>query len=75
VIVMAGTISEEGADRASFTNANGRTLDASAGTGSSLDWYVHCPRQIGAVDGSRTCSNPANVKNGLDHRSGQNPLI
>ena len=63
VIVMAGTISEEGADRASFTNANGRTLDANAGTGSSLDWYVHCPSQIGAVDGSRTCSNPAGVKN------------
>lgn len=63
VIVMAGTISEEGADRASFTNANGRTLAASAGTGSSLDWYVHCPSQIGAVDGSRTCSNPAGAQN------------
>lgn len=63
VIVMAGTISEEGADRASFTNANGRTLAASAGSGSSLDWYVHCPSQIGAVDGSKTCSNPSGVKN------------
>lgn len=40
VIVMAGTISEEGADRATFTSASGMTLAASAADGSSLDWYA-----------------------------------
>lgn len=60
VIVMAGTISEEGADRASFTDASGKVRSA---IGDHLDWYVSCPSQIGAVDGSKICSLPRGVKN------------
>src|SRR5207247_4809939 len=37
VIVMAGTIAEEGADRASFADSTGLTLTA---LGDGLDWYV-----------------------------------
>ncbi|MEQ1552076.1 glycoside hydrolase family 3 N-terminal domain-containing protein, partial [Sphingorhabdus sp.] len=40
VVMMAGTISEEGADRATFTAVNGQRLAAPAGTGSGLDWYA-----------------------------------
>ncbi|MEY5100271.1 MAG: hypothetical protein RJA36_2990 [Pseudomonadota bacterium] len=40
VIVMAGTISEEGADRATFTNTAGTALAESAAKGSTLDWYA-----------------------------------
>jgi beta-glucosidase len=40
VVMMAGTISEEGADRATFTAVNGRQLAASAATGGGLDWYA-----------------------------------
>lgn len=50
VIVMAGTVSEEGADRASFTASNGLTLAASAAAGSSLDWYVDLPNTIATVE-------------------------
>ena len=39
VVMMAGTISEEGADRASFTAVNGQRLAVSAATGGGLDWY------------------------------------
>ena len=39
VVMMAGTISEEGADRATFTAVNGQRLAASAATGGGLDWY------------------------------------
>jgi beta-glucosidase len=41
VVVMAGTISEEGADRATFTDASGKVLAASAAQGAGLDWYAH----------------------------------
>jgi beta-glucosidase len=40
VVMMAGTISEEGADRATFTAVNGQRLAAPAATGSGLDWYA-----------------------------------
>lgn len=46
VIVMAGTISEEGADRASFTSTAGSVLAASAAAGTSLDWYAASPSAI-----------------------------
>ena len=39
VVVMAGTISEEGADRATFTATDGKQLAASAALGNGLDWY------------------------------------
>lgn len=38
VIIMAGTISEEGADRASFATTAGTTLSA---VGDNLDWYTN----------------------------------
>jgi beta-glucosidase len=40
VVMMAGTISEEGADRATFTDVKGKQLAAPAAIGSSLDWYA-----------------------------------
>jgi beta-glucosidase len=40
VVLMAGTISEEGADRATFAAADGRELAAPAAHGSSFDWYA-----------------------------------
>ena len=40
VVMMAGTISEEGADRATFTDKTGKQLAAPAAAGSSLDWYA-----------------------------------
>lgn len=43
VIIMAGTISEEGADRATFTSTAGTQLDGSAATGNTLDWYTSGP--------------------------------
>ena len=49
VVIMAGTISEEGADRASFTSASGKTLAASAAAGSSLDWYAPRSNLIAAT--------------------------
>ena len=50
VVIMAGTISEEGADRASFAGASGKALAASAAEGSGLDWYVPNPNRIAAMD-------------------------
>lgn len=40
VVIMAGTISEEGADRATFTDTSGHQLATPAAEGSSLDWYA-----------------------------------
>jgi beta-glucosidase len=40
VVMMAGTISEEGADRATFTDVKGQRLAVSAATGGGLDWYA-----------------------------------
>ncbi|MBA4766129.1 MAG: glycoside hydrolase family 3 C-terminal domain-containing protein [Porphyrobacter sp.] len=40
VVIMAGTISEEGADRAAFTDITGKTLAQPAGAGNTLDWYA-----------------------------------
>ncbi|MFK4873496.1 beta-glucosidase [Novosphingobium sp. ZW T3_23] len=40
VILMAGTISEEGADRATFTVPSGKVLAGSAADGHGLDWYA-----------------------------------
>jgi beta-glucosidase len=41
VVMMAGTISEEGADRATFTDIKGKVLASPAALGGGLDWYVH----------------------------------
>lgn len=40
VVMMAGTISEEGADRATFTEINGKKLASPAALGGGLDWYA-----------------------------------
>jgi beta-glucosidase len=40
VIIMAGTIAEEGADRASFVDSTGLSITA---VGDGLDWYVAKP--------------------------------
>ncbi|MBB4858888.1 beta-glucosidase [Novosphingobium chloroacetimidivorans] len=56
VVIMAGTISEEGADRATFTSGNGKVLAASAAAGSSLDWYAAKPNLIATNDPK---TNPA----------------
>lgn len=40
VVMMAGTISEEGADRATFTGTEGKRLATSAAEGATLDWYA-----------------------------------
>ena len=52
VVIMAGTVSEEGADRASFTGPSGKTLASSAAEGSTLDWYAPNPNRI-AASGSK----------------------
>lgn len=39
-VIMAGTIAEEGADRATFADTTGHRLTASASAGSTLDWYA-----------------------------------
>lgn len=51
VVMMAGTISEEGADRATFTDSSGKLLATSAGAGSELDWYAHRSNQIATTSG------------------------
>ena len=43
VIVMAGTVAEEGADRASFVDSTGLSLTA---FGDGLDWYVARPNAL-----------------------------
>ncbi len=49
VVIMAGTISEEGADRATFADSTGDSVTA---TGEGLDWYVARPSTL-----STTTSN------------------
>ncbi|MCB2078223.1 MAG: glycoside hydrolase family 3 C-terminal domain-containing protein [Novosphingobium sp.] len=56
IVVMAGTVSEEGADRATFTNAGGGQLAENAAAGTSLDWYVEVPKSIATIDPAQ---NPA----------------
>lgn len=62
VVVMAGTNAEEGADRATFRDATGRELAASAAAGSSLDWYVARPNLIATKDtGANTARSSQTV--------------
>lgn len=48
VVVMAGTVAEEGADRATFDDARGGHLVT---RGDSLDWYAPMPKAISFVGG------------------------
>lgn len=62
VIVMAGTISEEGADRATFTSTAGTTLATSPADGSSLDWYTSGrPNSIATNTATNTAKNSHTV--------------
>ena len=58
---MAGTIAEEGADRATFTSAAGTNLAESAGAGSSLDWYAAKPNSIATNTATNTVKNSGTV--------------
>lgn len=48
VIMMAGTIAEEGADRATFAGTDGHKR---VGLGNNLDWYTEEPNTIATDDG------------------------
>jgi len=58
VVIMAGTIAEEGADRATFRDATGHEL---ADIGDNLDWYADQPKQIATVDGPNAAKNSNTV--------------
>lgn len=57
VVMMAGTIAEEGADRATFTDASGHYLAGSAALGSSLDWYAGRSNVIATKGEKNTARN------------------
>ena len=57
VVMMAGTISEEGADRATFTDASGKHLATPASLGSSLDWYAGRSNNIATSEGKNAVKN------------------
>lgn len=61
VVMMAGTVSEEGADRATFTSTTGTTLATPAGDGSSLDWYAARSNVIATTGTSNTAKNSNTV--------------
>lgn len=56
VVIMAGTISEEGADRATFTDISGKTLAQAAAAGNTLDWYAPRSNKI-ATNGEANTAN------------------
>jgi beta-glucosidase len=57
VVMMAGTIAEEGADRATFTDASGKQLAADAAQGSGLDWYTHRSNKITTTAGDNAAKD------------------
>jgi beta-glucosidase len=57
VVMMAGTIAEEGADRATFTDTNGKLLAAGAALGSGLDWYTHRSNRITTPTGDNAAKD------------------
>jgi beta-glucosidase len=61
VVMMAGTISEEGADRATFTDASGKQLAAPASLGSSLDWYAGRSNNIATSEGKNAVKNSRTI--------------
>jgi beta-glucosidase len=58
VVVMAGTMAEEGADRASFTTAAGTAL---AAVGDNLDWYAPSPNAIATTAATNIAANSNTV--------------
>jgi beta-glucosidase len=61
VVMMAGTISEEGADRATFTDKTGKQLAAPASLGSGLDWYTGRSNTITTASGDNQARNSGTV--------------
>lgn len=57
VIIMAGTIAEEGADRASFVDETGKKLAAPAALGSGLDWYAPRSNVIATTSGKNAAKD------------------
>ncbi|MBC2667674.1 glycoside hydrolase family 3 C-terminal domain-containing protein [Novosphingobium piscinae] len=57
VVIMAGTIAEEGADRATFQDPKGLALAAPAAAGQSLDWYAHRSNLIATETGDNAARN------------------
>jgi beta-glucosidase len=57
VVIMAGTISEEGGDRATFTEASGKLLADGAALGSGLDWYTHRSNKITTTTGENAAKD------------------
>ena len=57
VVIMAGTVAEEGADRATFTDASGHQLAAPAAAGSTLDWYARRSNHIATTTGDNVARN------------------
>jgi beta-glucosidase len=57
VVIMAGTIAEEGADRATFTDASGKLLAAGAAHGSGLDWYTQRSNRITITTGDNAAKD------------------
>lgn len=57
VVMMAGTIAEEGADRATFTDPSGHQLAAPASLGSTLDWYAGRSNNIATAGANNTARN------------------
>ncbi|WP_309123752.1 glycoside hydrolase family 3 N-terminal domain-containing protein [Arthrobacter sp.] len=58
VVMMAGTISTEGADRATFTDSSGKNL---VEVGNNLDWYVDNLAAVATVDGPNKAKNSNTV--------------
>ncbi|MEB2317079.1 MAG: glycoside hydrolase family 3 C-terminal domain-containing protein [Pseudomonadota bacterium] len=58
VVIMAGTVAEEGADRATFDDRAGTRLVA---RGDSLDWYAPTPNLISFVGGGNAGGNSRTV--------------
>lgn len=57
VVIMTGTIAEEGADRATFTDTSGHQLAAPASVGSTLDWYAGRSNNIATSGEKNTARN------------------
>ena len=58
VVLMAGTVAEEGADRATFNDAAGTRLVA---RGDSLDWYASAPKAMSVAGGANAGANSQTI--------------
>lgn len=59
VVIMAGTIAEEGADRATFSDTSGKVLAAPAAAGNTLDWYAPRSNIIATISETNPARNSA----------------